>query len=54
MVKGLKPERDEPPKCPKCGQAMKFVTSLPPEEDLPGVESFCCAECKEAMAREVE
>lgn len=42
------------PACPACGEAMKPVLSLPPEDGLPGVEGFRCEPCATEHTREVE
>jgi tRNA(Ile2) C34 agmatinyltransferase TiaS len=45
---------DDKPRCPKCGQEMKLVASLPAEGGFPAVEGFRCDECDEEITREVE
>jgi hypothetical protein len=40
---------DDPSHCPRCGQQMKLVDSLPAEGGFPAVEGFRCEQCNEEI-----
>jgi predicted RNA-binding Zn-ribbon protein involved in translation (DUF1610 family) len=40
--------------CPRCGQAMKFVRSIPKTVQLLELHIFVCPDCGEVETKEVE
>jgi hypothetical protein len=47
-------EDQETVTCLKCGKPMRRIVFLPPEGDLPAVESYQCTSCGGEFTREIE
>ena len=49
-----RPQREEPPDCPKCGARMTLAKITPKLGGLPELHTFRCEGCGEVMTDEVD